>query len=382
MKIAAVISEYNPFHNGHRYQLKSLKERYDGVLVIMSASFVQRGEAAIRDKWTRAKTALLNGADLVIELPVEFSLSSAEKFALGGVELAEKTGVCSALCFGSEEGDILPFLSAADLMNNEPPEVSEKILSALKSGKSYPAARSHGYRGMIKDELLTRPNNILGIEYVRAIKKIDSALRPETIKRIGSGHDDTDYSGEYACASFIRQLMVQKKDYRRFLPENTWEILENGLTFDTERLTPLLKYTILTKNKDFLAEINDVSEGLENKILRSVRTKENFSEIAADIKSKRYTLSRIRRILVSAVLGIDKQYRSPEYIRVLGMTGVGREILRQMKKSAALPIVTKAADFSSPMFLRNVFATDVAHLCSDRPVCGADYRISPIITDK
>ncbi len=379
MKIAAIIAEYNPFHYGHEYQIECLRKKYDGIVAIMSGNFVQRGGFAVRDKWTRAKTALLGGVDLVIELPVEYAVNTAERFAAGGVAVADGMGVVNALCFGSEEGDIQKFHAAAQIMNDEPPHVSEKIAQGLKQGLSYPAARCAAYEGTVKKELLQKPNNILGLEYVRALQKLGSGIVPETIKRIGAEYNDTEHCGKFSSAAAIRRLMGEGADFEKNVPRHVHEILMKSTGFEDEKLTNLLKYAVLSGGKEYVAQINDVGEGLENKIVKAVRSERTFDDIAGSIKSKRYTMSRIRRILFSVVLDIEKEYRAPEYIRVLGMNGTGKEILKQMKNEAKLPVVVKAADFSSPLFEKDIFATDTAYTCSQNPVCGMDYVTSPVI---
>lgn len=379
MKIAAVIAEYNPFHWGHKYQLDCIKEQCDGVVAIMSGGFVQRGEPAVRDKWTRARSALLNGVDLVIELPCEYAVNTAEKFARGGVEIADAAGVVDCLVFGSESGDIGALVGAAKLLNNEPPEVSEKIREGLFSGMSYPAARKRAYEGKIARELISEPNNILATEYIRALLRLNSEIVPKTIRRIGAGYNDTACSAPVASAAAIRERMREGADYAGLLPHNVWELSEMSEAPDIEALVPLLKYTVLSRGAEYIAEINDVTEGLENKIIAAVREKNSFYEIAGAIKSKRYTMSRIKRILISMLLDIKKEYHAPEYIRILGMNGMGRQILREMKKKARLPIVIKAADFSSPMLKKDITATDVAYLCTEKRTAGMDYLTSPVI---
>ena len=178
MQITAVIAEYNPFHFGHRYQLEQIKKHSDAAVVIMSGPFVQRGEAAITDKWTRARAALLNGADLVLELPVIFALASAREFASGAVSLLDRTRAIDKLCFGTESGDAEALIKAAEIIENEPPQVSGKIKALVSEGMSYPAARELAFSELVPGGLLSSPNNILAIEYIRALMRIDSAIEP------------------------------------------------------------------------------------------------------------------------------------------------------------------------------------------------------------
>jgi len=378
MKITAIISEYNPFHNGHKYQIEVLKKEYDAVVSVMSGNFVQRGGIAVCDKWTRARTALLNGVDLVIELPVVYALNTAEKFAEGGVRLIDKMGVIDTLCFGSESGKTDEFYSVAELLNNEPEEASEKISMFLEKGMSFPAAREKAYEGIINTELLKGPNNILGLEYVKALKKINSGVTTKTIKRIGAGYNDIDYSSEFSSATAIRELIKKDGDYKKFVPENTVEILKNAEQFSEEKLLNILKYAVLTKGTEYIKNINDVNEGLENRVFEAVRKENSFDEIANRIKSKRYTMSKIRRILYSVILDVGKEFKEPEYIRVLGMSETGKNILKEMKKKAELPIVTKTADFSLEMLDKDIFATDISYMTINGKV-GMDYLTSPVM---
>lgn len=378
MKIAAIISEYNPFHNGHKYQTEMLKKEYDAVIAVMSGNFVQRGEIALCDKWSRTKLALLNGVDLVVELPVIYALNSAEKFAEGGVRLIDKMGIVDCLCFGSELGKIDEFYYAAEILNNEPQEVSEKINKFLDMGMSFPSAREKAYEGIINPELLKSPNNILGVEYVKALKKIGSKVVAKTIKRIGAGYNDLDYSTEFSSATAIRELIKENEDYKKYMPENSEEIIKNAEKFSEEKLINILKYVVLLNGKEYIGRISDVNEGLENKIFEAVKKGDSFENIAWMIKSKRYTMSRIRRILYSVILDIGKDFKEPEYIRILGMNNIGKNVLKEMKEKATLPIVIKTADFSSEMLKKDIFATDVAYMTTNGKT-GMDYLTSPVI---
>ena len=378
MKIAAIICEYNPFHNGHKYQVEKLKEEYDAIVAVMSGNFVQRGSMAIRDKWTRAEMAIKNGVDLVAELPVSYAVNTAEKFAYGAVSLVDAMGVVDTLSFGSESGDIDEFYRAAEILNNEPKEVSEKIRELLAMGECFPKAREIAYEGHINQDVLRTPNNILGVEYVRALLKLNSKVKAETIKRIGSGYNEEELSGNFSSATAIRSAIENGADYKDAVPESVIEILNSTEGFSEENLYNLLQYKVLTGGVEFIKNINDVSEGLENKIYRAVKDSKTFLEAEEKIKSKRYTLSRIRRILVSIVLGIKKDFYVPDYIRVLGMNKRGQEILKEMKKISDLDIIVKTADFDKDMLKKDILATDIAYLTVNGEM-GKDYKTSPVI---
>lgn len=380
MKIAAIICEYNPFHNGHKYQIDMLKKEYDAVISIMSGSFVQRGEPAVIDKWGRAETALLNGVDLVIELPVCYAVNTAERFAFGGVMIAAATGVTEALCFGSESGDISEFLNAATLLNNEPEEVSNKIKECMSRGNSYPVARQKAYKGLIDESLLSEPNNILGLEYTKTLLKYNLPIKPITIKRIGAGYNETNSDNVFNSASGIRKVLENKGNIEDYIPKNTHKIMKNSVKYSVEKLYPFIKYAVLSNGIDYLREVNDIREGLENRIMSAAKASNNYNEMLEMIKTKRYTMSNIKRALISVLLKIDKQAvnGTPEYLRILGMNNTGKKILKEMKDRASLPIVVKAADFSSQQMDLDILATNIAAI-SIGDTIDKDYKTSPII---
>lgn len=378
MKIAAIICEYNPFHNGHKFQIETLKREFDGIVAVMSGNFVQRGSMAIRDKWTRAEMALRNGVDLVIELPIVYAINSAQKFSYGGVALIESMGIVDTISFGSESGEIDEFYKVAEILNNEPPEVSEKILELLNEGMSYPSAREIAYEGHINLDLIKTPNNILGVEYVRALLKLNSKIKAHTIKRVGAGYNEEELKGNFSSATAIRSAMANDGDFSASVPENVLNILNSTKPFSEEKLFDILKYKVLTGGKEYIKTVNDVAEGLENKIYDAVRDSKSWEEAEEKIKSKRYTLSRIRRILLSVILGIDKEFSVPQYIRVLGMNGCGKEILKEMKKTAAVDIIVKTADHDGEMLRKDILATDIYNLITNGDM-GMDFKQSPII---
>ena len=376
MKTAAIICEYNPFHNGHKYQIEQAKLSHDAVVCIMSGSFVQRGDIAIFDKWTRADAALSSGCDLVIELPVCFSLNTAERFAYGGVSLADSLGIVDTLLFGSECGDIEKLKFSANLLLNEPPEISEEIKKYMQEGLSHPSAKTKAYSKVIDEDLIKEPNNILGIEYIKATNAINSKIMPKTIKRNSVSHHDLNSSNEFASATLIRQLINENKDISQFVPVNYPKPIK------TDKLNELIRYKLLEMSADEISHINDVSEGLENRIKEAIKECMTFDEICEYVKSKRYTLSRIRRILLSCLIGIDKNIakNSPSYIRVLGATKKGLGLLSQIKEASQLPIISKTADFKGfdKSFDLDIYATDIYNILHNKPT-GEDFYTSPKI---
>lgn len=378
MKTAGIITEFNPFHNGHKYIIDKAKREHDAVVVIMSGSFVQRGEAAVTDKWTRAAAAIRNGADLVIELPVIYALNTAQKFAYGAIETLNKCGIVDDIVFGSESGNVDELIKAAELLENESQCISEKVKKYMSLGMNYPSAREQAYTGIIDKEILSKPNNILAVEYLRALLYTKSKMKPYTIQRTNDFHGMNLDNG-IASATAIRSLIMEGKDFSEYVPEPQFDI------YMMNRLDTALISILRMKTVEELKGINDVSEGLENRIAQAVMNADSFEEAAYMIKTKRYTLSRIRRVLLSSVLSLTSDLCSmpPSYIRVLGMNGIGRMLLREMKKKAALPVVIKTADFAADdIFKAEIRATDFAALAClkrDGRVGGKDYKISPVV---
>lgn len=376
MKTAAIICEFNPFHNGHKYLIEQAKKTNDAVVCVMSGSFVQRGDIAVFDKWTRAKAALLSGADLIVELPVCFSLNSAERFAYGSVSLLDSMGVVDALFFGSECGDIKKLTSAADILLNEPLEISNEIKKYMAEGMNHPSAKTKAYSKIIDGDLIKEPNNILGLEYIKALKIINSKIIPQTIKRNSVSHHDLCASGEFASATLIRELISKNEDISHFVPfsypQNT----------NKNELNSILRHKLFEMSQEEIAEINDVTEGLENKIKEAIKECLTFYEMSEYVKSKRYTLARIRRILLSCLVGIDKDIAKnpPSYIRVLGATQTGLELLSQIKEKSQLAIITKTADFKNfnKSFELDIKSTDIYNIIKNKTI-GEDFYTSPII---
>lgn len=383
MRITGIIAEYNPFHNGHKYQIDTVRQTCDAVVVIMSGSMVQRGDVAVFDKWARTKAALANGADLVIELPVCFALSCAERFAYGAVYILNALGTVDNICFGSECGDIDALRLAADAISDESVQISARIKQLMDSGMSYPSAREKAFDGIIPSELLREPNNILAIEYLRALKKLGSTITPFTVARHIVGHNSSDTHSGFASASAIRAMLYSSKSIADYVPRISADT-ENmyRLSYLDTAVTAFLR----TVSSERLRDINDVSEGLENRIILSAKHNSTIDAISEEIKTKRYTMSRIRRILLSSLIGLDKNLcaQEPSYIRVLGMSKIGCALLSLSKRHASLPIITKTADFdrSNEMFRKDILSTDISALCCDNPsmrVSGRDFTTSPII---
>lgn len=384
MKTAAIICEYNPFHNGHKYQIDEIKKEYGAVVCIMSGAFVQRGDVAVFDKWTRANAALLNGADLVVELPVCYALNTAERFAHGAVSLADKMCIVDALCFGSESGKIEELENAADIMLKETQDTSDKIKSLVSSGISYPQAYCEAYSEYINEAILKEPNNILAIEYIKALKLINSKIKPVTIKRKAVGHHDTKANLEFASASSVRNMIKENITYSKYVPDNVKELYSQNNFTNVNDLGNILLYILKTTPVEKIAEINDVVEGLENRLISAGNNCSTFTEVCEYVKSKRYTYAKISRILLSLILKIDKtlSFNNIEYLRVLGMNKTGMSLLSKIKEKSELTIITKPSDFKNfnKSFELDVFSGEIFSLCNkDNKNKFSDYTNSPVI---
>lgn len=368
----AVICEFNPFHNGHRYLLNTAKKLTgEAVLAVMSGSFTQRGEVALCSKFERAEAALKSGADLVAELPAVYAVSCAERFARGGVNISKMFGCVNYLAFGCEDDDIDLLKTAA--FAGENPEVNAIIAEQMNSGSYYPKAYEYAVRQVCGGEVadvLTKPNNILAVEYIRALRGTD--IKPLPIKRVGAEHDSDGADGIYAGASYIRKLLRSGKSAEKLLPYVPGEI-----TYP-EKLDRALLYKLRNMNAEQLRALPEVGEGLENRILSAARKFGTAEEVIGEVKTKRYTRSRICRILTCALLGITEelQTKTAGYARVLGFTSEGEKMLKTCI-GKVITSAAKAEDLGSDtaeLLAADIRATDTAALAYENvKPCGADY---------
>lgn len=347
MRTIGIIAEYNPFHKGHAYHVKEAMRKTGSRFCIaaMSGSFVQRGEPAFFDKLLRARLALKSGISLVLELPTVFSLSSAEQFACGGVKLL--SGFIDTLTFGAETSDMTALTAAACCDGN----IKEALREELSCGKSYPRAMGDALFKMGMDKsMLSRPNNILAVEYIKAVNRFSPNVDVLAIDRIGSGHDSASPVDDIASASFIRQLISREgaSAASAYLPYDMDE--SDVKLWDPQSLFLLLKYRLLMKTDKPLSDMGEVSEGFENVLMREVRSAKSYDEFLLSIKTKRFTLARLRRMCMCILLGIDKELQSsayaldkPPYLRVLGVRRDALELFLKLKNSG-IPIITSRAD--------------------------------------
>ena len=343
-KICAIICEYNPFHNGHAYLIEEAKKRSecDVVLCVMSGNFVQRGEATTLDKYLRAKHAVLAGADAVLELPAVFATSPAELFAKGAISLLKTIPAVDTLAFGCEQE--YDFLTVARAMNDEPKEVSEHIKTVLKSGVSYAKARAEAWRDRFPEDVLRAPNNVLAIEYARAIDEAKANINLLPIKRIGGGYLENEMSENYSSSTAIREA-VEQGNFGA-ISTNVPPFVEKDLIARKNVLERLEKLALLTIPKEEIRRVCDCTEGLENALVNAA--KENVSDIVSTCVSKRYTASRIRRVLLQNLLKIDGEtvrnaLQDGTYLKVLAVREKDTELLRLLGEST-LPLLTRGKD--------------------------------------
>ena len=392
MKTAGIIAEYNPFHNGHAYHIRATRESgFTHIVAAMAGNYTQRGEPACAPKRIRCEAAQNAGADLVIELPLPWAAASAERFAYAGVFLMHSLGCVDALSFGSECGDIGEVRNYARLVETVDPAALKENLGA---GMSFPRARALALSAESGPAPSPdSPNDTLGAEYCNALRKLGSPIVPVAIKR--SVPHNGAASGAFASASYIRELLESRKygDAFRFVPEPAAALYSGALSsglmpLDHSRYRLMLLSHLRRMGRKDYKNLPDVSEGLENRIERAVRTSVSLDGLYESIKTKRYTLSRIRRVLLYAFLGIGREEfdSPPPYIRVLGFNARGAEILSAAKRTASLPIVTKFSDIRPGSGGERIFnlesrAADLFSLCLPSPLpCGTEKTFSIVKT--
>ncbi len=385
MKTAAVICEYNPFHYGHKFQLEQTRALgATHIVSVMSGDFTQRGDAAVCDKFARAKTALENGADLVLELPVRYSLCAAEGFARGAVGIISALGCVDMLSFGSESGDIAALREAAGAV--EYAVRSDFFQLLMTSGNSYPAALAEAVNKFYTPdvyETISSPNNTLAVEYIKALDDIGSSIEPVTVQREGAEHDSADTAGKFASASAIRKLILSGEDYSAFAPET------GSPAADLRRLEPAILAKLRCMKPEDFEQVYDAAAGLGERLYKAVRRAGSLEELYFLTKTKRYTLARIRRAVLCAFLGVEKKMlrEKDAYIRILGMNPRGREILSAAKAAGcALPLDTSLRalmDTSREAHRQGAFQSrcrDIWALALEKPLpCGSDFTAKPVI---
>ena len=385
--VLGIIAEYNPFHNGHLYHLESSKKLTgcDFSIAVIGGNFTQRGSTSIINKWEKTKMALLSGIDLVIELPVIYSISSAENFADGAIKILNSLGIVDYISFGSETADINILKNIANVLYFEPNEYKNILSHELKKGLSFPKAREKALMMYLNNvckfaNVLSSPNNILGIEYLKALKKYNSKINPICVKRVESEYNSTDFSDDIASATAIRSLIKNKsfEIIKTLLPSNTYSILldniRNGhIVEDLNIFEKEIIYVLRKMSIEEISNLPDVSEGLEFAIKDAANSCNSIIELLSIIKSKRYTSTRIQRILLYALLGITKKdmeisKSTLPYVRILGFNENGAKLVSEISKNnPKLNIITSVKKFVDSnknknlkqMLDKDIFATNV-----------------------
>ena len=412
-KVVGIIAEYNPFHNGHLYHLLQAKDlaQADYVVAVISGNFTQRGNTSIVDKWTKAYMAICGGCDLVLELPTVYSVSSAENFASGAVKILDSLKIVDSIAFGAEASDLATLNNIANVLFQEPRGYTNILTHELQKGISFPSARENAILMYLNDikryaNILNSPNNILAIEYLKAMKMQRSNMNPIMVKRSKVYYNDDRIVDDFASATAIRKLIKRREyeDLRKVVPRSTYKILsrqirDGNIVLGLENFEKEIIYTLRKMSIREIANLPDVSEGLENLIKNSADNCNDMSKLIANIKSKRYTQTRIQRILLYALLGIDKKMMEDSkkvtpYVRVLGFTNKGKELISEInKRNPKINMITSVKKFieknNKPsnrtimqMLQKDIFATDVYTLGFDfESKANLDFTNNMIITN-
>jgi len=412
--VLGIIAEFNPLHNGHCYFIDQARKMGDfsAIICVMSGNFVQRGEAAICNKWVRARMALEAGVDLVVELPFSSAVRSAFYFARGGIELLSRTGVVTHLAFGSELGQLGTLQTIARLIAYEPEAYKIQLKNYLAQGLSFPSARAKAVHTILGseiddlDSILLQPNNILALEYLRALHLAPASLLPITIPRRGPGYSSKEMS-PYASATAIRQYLRSNPAGVRLadaMPASALNLLHQEIEAGRapnyiDGLGSAVLSILRTTPKERLSQIYEISEGLENRILEAANSSGSMSELTRSIKSKRYSSTRINRLLLYILLQIESRQMlgfdkaGPQYLHILGFSTQGRKILQEIKNKSSVRVLNRGSevkaaveDIDDPqmqaMLQLDVLATDIYTLlypCPTARIGSQDFTTSPII---
>lgn len=395
MKVTGIIAEYNPFHNGHLYQLNKAKEETDAdyLIVVMSGDFVQRGAPALIDKYTRTKMALFCGADLVLELPVLWSTASAEYFASAGIALLDQIGVTDAVCFGCETVDTNAFFSLARFLSEETEAYQSALNTFLKNGYSYPKAREQAVLSVIKEssslsEILGSPNNILGLEYCKALYKRGSSIQPVPIQRVGKGYHEEGLDSDFVSATGIRSYLNSTMDFysdltalKEWMPEKAFSILCDALKTQPllfeEDFSAMLGYKLLLE--DSFTRYADSSSDLSNRIFRMRKNYVSIPDFLENLKTKEVTYTRLSRLLFHILLDIKEKdypiYRNLDYTpygKILGFRESAAPLLTSLKSNSSIPVLT------GPLDKKHLLSEDAAALLKKDVFASEIYRLGAV----
>ncbi|SCY85080.1 nucleotidyltransferase [Alkaliphilus peptidifermentans] len=389
MNVLGLITEYNPFHNGHLYHLKeSIKEtKATHTVAVMSGNFLQRGEPALIHKWARAQMAVEAGVDLVIELPTVYACATAELFAFGSVKLLDKLGIIDSICFGSENGNIDLLKEIAEVLVESPSSFEAQLKSKLDLGLSFPAARGKALTYYFKEKmidspeeankysgLVESPNNILSVEYLKVLRQLKSSITPHTILRRKADYHSTSIASSITSATAIREYLYLNNNIQGLthtLPATSYNILEDSFKVDigpvfSRDFQQAIFTLIRQRGASSLKKIFDVAEGLENRIYHCSLVNDSLHDLYDCIKSKRYPYTRLQRIMMHLLLGIDKdtlnsfnEAGGPQYIRILAFNDKGRQILKLCKENSTLPVINKVPQFNGDPLAEKMLDIDI-----------------------
>lgn len=409
MKVLAIISEYNPFHTGHLYHIMSSRKLSGAthVVAVMSGSAVQRGSFSFVDKWTRAQTALLSGVDLVVELPYAYAAQSAEYFAGGAVKVLNATNSVDVLSFGSEGGELPALRQIAELLAKEPPAFQAVLRQRVDEGTSFPIAREEAVGAILGPEyqaLIKKPNNILAVEYLKALLRTNASITPLTVKRAGAGYNSVDNQGcEHVSATYLRKLHAESGDlakaatYLPYDPRILTGQLAKMIDHPDEAIFKAYINKVLTTPLEELRRFSYMEAGLEFRLQKSAAQCTNLGEVVDYLSGKRLPRSRIRRLILNLLLGFYdedlRDFNAPDfepYLRVLGFNEKGQELLKEIKNQSEMPVITNTntnITRLSPMQRHCIdydcLATDLFSLYQDKEFhYGQDFTKNPVIIDK
>ncbi len=400
-KVLGIIAEYNPFHNGHLLHLTKSKEETGAEysICIMSGNFVQRGNTSIVNKWVKTEMALKSGIDLVLELPTVYSISSAENFAEGAIKLLNSLKIVDTVSFGSENSDIDILNRISGILYEEPKQYVEFLNEELKKGLSFPKARENAVLLYLNDKkyfnILNQPNNTLAIEYLKALKKYKSHIMPIAIKREKAFYNSNCIVDEYASATAIRNMIVnnQFNDIRKVMPRLAYDLLmqeieNNQYVIDISKFEKEILYSIRRLSTADLKKFPEVNEGLENSIKNAANSCNTLAELINIIKTKRYTQTRIQRILLYILLNITKKdmyisRKTVPYARILGYSQKGKALISEIyKANPKIALITSVKNFFDSsnnktykhMLNKDVLATNIYTLAyKNDSVANLDY---------
>lgn len=380
MKIIGIIAEYNPFHLGHLYQIKKIKEMYpDSIIIaIISTNFTQRGDISIVNKWNKTKVCLDNDIDLIIELPTIYATQSSDIFASAALKILNQFKI-DTLVFGSETNDINTLYNLANTqLNNQ--EYDRLVQSYLEQGINYPTAMSKALTKLTNSNI-DKPNDLLGLSYIKEIIKNNYNITPISIQRTNTYHEENltnNITSNIISANLIRKLHQENKDITPYIPQEVNKYLYNNLSINSAY--PLLKYKIINE-KNNLDKYLTVDEGIENRILKFINKSNTWQDLVMNIKTKRYTYNKINRMLLHILLGITKENNNQEiYLRILGFNQNGRKYLNKIKKDINLPIYTSYKENISNIFDIEYKSTYIYSLITNDPVLiEKEFNNKPII---